>query len=59
LLNSRGEPAFNVRFFVLDKNGQYAGVSMYGAGELQYAICTENGSELLPLEGLLEGEPTD
>jgi N4-(beta-N-acetylglucosaminyl)-L-asparaginase len=59
LLNDRGEPAFNVRFFVLDKSGQYAGVSMYGAGELQYAICTENGAELLPLEGLLEGEPTD
>ena len=59
LLNSRGEPAFNVRFFVLDKNGQYAGVSMYGAGELQYAICTENGAELLPLEGLLEGAPAD
>jgi N4-(beta-N-acetylglucosaminyl)-L-asparaginase len=59
LLNDRGEPAFNVRFFVLNKHGEYAGVSMYAAGETGYAVCTENGAELLPLEGLLDGEPTD
>lgn len=58
LLNDRGEPAFNVRFFVLDKQGRYAGVSMYAAGETQFAVCDENGSELRPLEGLLEGAPT-
>jgi len=58
LLNSRGEPAFNVRFFALDKQGQYAGVQMYGGGE-GYAICTENGAELLPFDYLLEGTPDD
>ena len=59
LLNSRGLPAFDVRFFVLNKKGEYAGVAMYGARESNYAICTENGAEELPLEGLLEGSPTD
>jgi N4-(beta-N-acetylglucosaminyl)-L-asparaginase len=59
LLNDRGEPAFNVRFFVLNKRGEYAGVSMYAAGETNYAVCTENGAELLPLEGLLEGSPSN
>ncbi len=58
LLNSRGLPAFDVRFFMLNKNGEYAGVAMYGARERTYAICTENGAEAVPLEGLLEGSPT-
>jgi N4-(beta-N-acetylglucosaminyl)-L-asparaginase len=58
LLNSRGEPAFNVRFFALDKQGRYTGVQMYGGGE-GYAICTENGAEMLPFDYLLEGSPTD
>ncbi len=59
LLNSRGEPNFNVRFFVLNKSGDFAGVSMYAAGEAEYAVCTENGAGLRPLEPLLQGEPTD
>jgi N4-(beta-N-acetylglucosaminyl)-L-asparaginase len=57
LLNERGEPAFDIRFFILDKRGEHAGVAMYGARENQYALCTENGSEARPLEGLLEGTP--
>ena len=58
LLNSRGEPAFNVRFFALDKQHRYAGVQMYGGGE-GYAICSENGAELIDFDYLLEGAPTD
>jgi N4-(beta-N-acetylglucosaminyl)-L-asparaginase len=57
LLNARGEPNFDIRFFILNKKGEFAGTAMYGAGESQFAICTENGSELLPFEGLLEGSP--
>lgn len=53
LLNDRGLPDFNVRFFVLNKRGEYAGVSMYATGEAKYAVCTENGSELRDLEPLL------
>ena len=57
LLNSRGEPNFDIRFFILNKAGEYAGVAMYGARESQFALCTENGSETRSLEGLLEGSP--
>jgi N4-(beta-N-acetylglucosaminyl)-L-asparaginase len=57
LLNARGLPNFNIRFFVLNKAGQYAGVSMYAAGEKTFAVCTENGAQELPLEPLLQGEP--
>ena len=32
LLNGKGNPNFNIRFFVLNKKGEYAGVSMYRAG---------------------------
>ncbi|MFQ5704346.1 MAG: N(4)-(beta-N-acetylglucosaminyl)-L-asparaginase [Gemmatimonadales bacterium] len=59
LLNSRGLPNFNVRFFVLNAKGEFAGVAMYAAGETSFAICTENGARELPLEGLLSGAPTD
>lgn len=59
LLNSRGDPAFDIRFFALSARGEFAGVAMYGAREQEYAVCTENGAERLPLEGLLSGSPTD
>ena len=59
LLNSRGEPNFNVRFFALNKRGEYAGVSMYASGQVTYAVCDENGAREEPLEGLLEGSPAD
>ncbi|MFV2006936.1 MAG: N(4)-(beta-N-acetylglucosaminyl)-L-asparaginase [Longimicrobiales bacterium] len=59
LLNGRGLPAFDVRFFVLNAVGEYAGVALYGASERNFAVCTENGAEELPLEGLLEGSPRD
>jgi N4-(beta-N-acetylglucosaminyl)-L-asparaginase len=59
LLNERGLPSFNVRFFVLNARGDYAGVSMYLSAETTYAVCTESGAEERPLEGLLPGTPTD
>jgi N4-(beta-N-acetylglucosaminyl)-L-asparaginase len=57
LLNERGLPAFDVRFFVLNKAGEYAGVAMYGSSESMFAVCDENGAREEPLEGLLEGSP--
>jgi N4-(beta-N-acetylglucosaminyl)-L-asparaginase len=59
LLNARGLPNFNVRFFVLNKNGEHAGVAMYASGEARYALCTANGAESPALEPLLEGGPAD
>ena len=59
LLRDDGNPAFNIRFFILNAKGEYAGVSMYPAGELTYGVCTENGAEEAPLEALLTGSPND
>ena len=59
LLNARGLPNFNLRFFALNKRGEFAGVAMYASEEGVYAVCTENGAEARPLEGLLDGSPLD
>lgn len=59
LLNERGLPNFDVRFFILNKAGEYAGVAMYGASESNFAVCDENGAREEALEGLLEGSPRD
>lgn len=59
LLNSKGNPNYNIRFFALNKRGEYAGVAMYHAGETKYAVCTENGAQVLELEPLLPGAPED
>ena len=59
LLNERGLPNFDVRFFVVNKAGEYAGVAMYGASESMFAVCDENGAREEPLEGLLAGAPRD
>jgi len=60
LLNADGNPDFYVKFYVLNRKGEYAGVGMYAkaSGKQQtYAVCTEGGPQLLPIEGLLEDAP--
>ena len=59
LLNSRGLPSFGLSFYVTNKNGDFAGVSMYATERSKYCVCTENGAESLPLEPLFEGSWTD
>jgi N4-(beta-N-acetylglucosaminyl)-L-asparaginase len=59
LRNSRGLPAFDLRFFILNKNGEYAGVALYGTEENTFAVCDENGAREEPMEGLLEGPIRD
>ena len=59
LLNGRGLPAFGLSFYVLDRQGRHAGVSLYAGETSRYAVCTGNGAELLPLEPLLAGSPRD
>lgn len=53
LQNEDGEPAFDVRFFIVDTAGEYAGVALWGSGESTFAVCDENGAREEPLEGLL------
>jgi N4-(beta-N-acetylglucosaminyl)-L-asparaginase len=55
LLNSRGEPNFNINFYVLSKTGDYAGVALYG--NAQYAVCDAKGPRLERCEPLLQGSP--
>jgi len=59
LLNERGLPNFDVRFFILDREGNHAGAALYGTGESNFSVCDENGAREEPLEGLLEGSPRD
>ncbi|MFN8060309.1 MAG: N(4)-(beta-N-acetylglucosaminyl)-L-asparaginase [Vicinamibacterales bacterium] len=59
LTNRTGNPNFNIRFFALNKRGEFAGVAMYHAGETRFAVCTENGAQAVELEPLLPGSPED
>jgi N4-(beta-N-acetylglucosaminyl)-L-asparaginase len=57
LLNARGEPNFNISFYVVNAQGAYAGVSMYNPGQtLQFAVCDDKGPRLEPMEPLLAGD---
>ena len=55
LRKANGDPNFNVNFYVVSTTGAYAGVTMYAGEETKYAVCTEHGAALLPLEPLLDG----
>ena len=41
LQNEKGQPGFGLSFYVIDKQGRYAGVSM--AGRARFAVCDEKG----------------
>jgi N4-(beta-N-acetylglucosaminyl)-L-asparaginase len=57
LLNARGEPNFNINFYIVNAKGEYGGVAMYNTGKSQYAVCDEKGPRLEKLEPLLAGAP--
>ncbi|MFT3879953.1 MAG: N(4)-(beta-N-acetylglucosaminyl)-L-asparaginase [Gemmatales bacterium] len=65
LKNKRGQPNFNVKFYIINKNGEFAGVSMFPVSGIkpshygQYAVCNENGPKLVDCEALLDGSPLD
>ncbi|HEY8468300.1 MAG TPA: N(4)-(beta-N-acetylglucosaminyl)-L-asparaginase, partial [Longimicrobiales bacterium] len=55
LLDDRGLPNFNVNFYIVNTRGEFAGVSLYPS---RYAVCTENGPQILETEALLERRST-
>jgi len=58
LLNGRGEPNFNINFYMLNRKGEYAGVTMYSpSNRVQFAVCDEKGPRLETCEPLLSGDP--
>jgi N4-(beta-N-acetylglucosaminyl)-L-asparaginase len=60
LLNSRGEPNFNVNFYVINRRGEYAGVALYSPGKGgQFAVCDDKGPRVERIEPLLSGSPND
>ena len=59
LLNDRGLPNFGLTFYALNKKGDFSGVAFYASDRSKYAVCTENGPELLPIEPLFDGSATD
>ena len=58
LLNNRGEPNFNINFYMLNAKGEHAGVAMYSE-KSEYAVCTEAGPKTMASEALLQGKPED
>jgi len=59
LLNENGLPNFGLSFYILNKKGEHAGVSMYATESSSFALCTENGAESVRPEPYLEGRSTD
>ena len=56
LLNARGLPNFQVNFYIVNAQGEQAGVSLY---ESKYALCDVNGPQTLSTEALLPGRAMD
>lgn len=74
LLNRDGNPNFNVKFYALNRRGEYAGVSLYAEARMsweygegmegktepaRFALCTEQGPQTLACEALLGVEPPE
>lgn len=56
LLDDDGRPKFNLQFYLLNKDGDHAGVAMWGPAK--FAITDENGSRHEPSATLYEKEKT-
>lgn len=71
LKKSDGNPDFNLKFYAVNRKGEYAGVSLYAESRLswmdgeaqqgktspaRYAVCTEKGPQTLACDALLGTE---
>jgi N4-(beta-N-acetylglucosaminyl)-L-asparaginase len=56
LLNSRGRPNFGMDFYALNAKGEHGGAGFYPS---RYAICTENGPQIVTSASLFDGRPED
>ena len=52
LLDDRGLPSFGLSFYIVNKAGDYAGVSLHEGA--RFAVCDENGPRIEDCVGLLE-----
>jgi N4-(beta-N-acetylglucosaminyl)-L-asparaginase len=56
LLNSRGQPNFNVTFYILNARGEHAVVALYAT---TYALCNADGPRESDVEALFTGKAED
>jgi N4-(beta-N-acetylglucosaminyl)-L-asparaginase len=72
LRKPNGDPNFNITFYALNAKSEFAGAAMYAedddergwAGQMngrkvRYAVCTENGAQMLTCDGLIPGALQD
>ncbi len=62
LLDANGNPRFHLQFYVVNRSGEYAAVSLYAKGGSEvakFAVCTEKGPETLVCDSLLGEGPAD
>lgn len=52
LLDDHGRPTFDLKFYLLDKAGRHAGVSLYGPA--RFAVTDADGTRLEPCEFLYQ-----
>ena len=60
LLNARGRPNFGLHYYVVNKRGEFAGVTLYqsaGKEPAKFAVCDENGPRMVEMEAMFEGTP--
>jgi N4-(beta-N-acetylglucosaminyl)-L-asparaginase len=57
LQNSRGLPGFGINFYIMNRQGEHAGVSMYPGAT--YAVCDANGPRMEVCEAYLSGTARD
>jgi N4-(beta-N-acetylglucosaminyl)-L-asparaginase len=56
LRNSRGQPNFNVTFYILNAKSEHACVALYGT---KFAMCNADGPQTLDAEPLFSGKAED
>ncbi|HEX6850410.1 MAG TPA: isoaspartyl peptidase/L-asparaginase [Candidatus Polarisedimenticolaceae bacterium] len=56
LLDARGLPGFDVKFYALDAGGRFAAGSLYRGPRARFAVCDADGPRFVPTEPLLDQE---
>jgi N4-(beta-N-acetylglucosaminyl)-L-asparaginase len=62
LLNSQGRPNFNVVYYAVNVQGDYAATSLYassGKKPVSYAVCTDDHPRTEQAEAMFEGSPEE
>jgi N4-(beta-N-acetylglucosaminyl)-L-asparaginase len=60
LLNHRGQPNFNVVYYMVNIKGDYAATSLYassGKQPVRFAVCTDGQPRTEVAEAMFEGSP--